>query len=55
MLDLERVNAFLAKVEESETRTFQPVGRKLKVGVDLGTAYVVLVVLDEDDQPIACE
>lgn len=28
---------------------------KLKVGVDLGTAYIVIVVLDEDDNPIACE
>ena len=55
MLDLERVNAFLAKVEESEARTFQPVSRKLKVGVDLGTAYIVLVVLDEENNPIACE
>ena len=55
MLDLERINAFLAKVEESETRTFKPVGRKLKVGVDLGTAYIVLVVLDEENNPIACE
>ena len=55
MLDLERVNAFLAKVEESETKTFRPTSNKLKVGLDLGTAYVVLVVLDENDQPVACE
>ena len=55
MLDLERIDAFLAKVEESETRTFKPVSRKLKVGVDLGTAYIVLVVLDEENNPIACE
>ena len=55
MLDLKRIDDFLAKVEESETKTFQPVGKKLKVGVDLGTAYVVLVVLDEENHPVACE
>lgn len=55
MMDLDRVNAYLSRVEQSETETFRPVGDKLKVGVDLGTAYVVLVVLDEEDNPIACE
>ncbi|OQY88792.1 MAG: ethanolamine utilization protein EutJ [Anaerolineae bacterium UTCFX2] len=29
--------------------------RKLRVGVDLGTAYLVLVVLDEDGAPLAGE
>lgn len=56
MMDLDRVEHYLALVEESETRTFRPANpERLKVGVDLGTAYVVLVVLDENDQPIACE
>ncbi|MEG0764556.1 MAG: ethanolamine utilization protein EutJ [Pseudoflavonifractor sp.] len=55
MMDLERVNAYLARVEQSETETFRPVGQRLKVGLDLGTAYIVLVVLDEEDNPIACE
>ena len=55
MLDLERIGSFLAKVEASETETFLPTGKKLKVGVDLGTAYVVVVVLDEDNNPVACE
>lgn len=55
MMDLERVNAYLKRVEESETTTFTPVSDKLKVGVDLGTAYIVLVVLDEENNPIACE
>lgn len=32
MMDLDRVNAYMARVEESETKTFQPVGSKLKVG-----------------------
>lgn len=53
-MDLERVEAFLKKVEESETTVFPHKGR-LKTGVDLGTAYIVLVVLDEDNQPVACE
>lgn len=55
MLDLERIGSFLAKVEASETETFLPTGKKLKVGVDLGTAYVVMVVLDEENNPVACE
>ena len=55
MMDLDRVNAYLARVEQSETTTFRPVSGRLKVGVDLGTAYIVLVVLDEEDNPIACE
>src|SRR5262245_6148664 len=36
-----------------ETNTFPP--PKVHVGVDLGTAYTVLVVLDEHYQPIAGE
>lgn len=55
MMDLDRVDSYMARVEESETKTFQPVGSKLKVGVDLGTAYIVLVVLDEENNPVACE
>lgn len=55
MMDLERVNTYMAQVEKSENITFKPVSKKLKVGVDLGTAYIVLVVLDEEDNPIACE
>lgn len=54
-MDIERVEAFMKRVEESETTTFTPVSDKLKVGVDLGTAYIVLVVLDEENNPIACE
>ncbi|QOV19860.1 ethanolamine utilization protein EutJ [Blautia liquoris] len=54
-MDLKRVDEFIQRVEDSEVGTFSPVGSKLKVGVDLGTAYIVLTVLDEDDNPIACE
>ena len=55
MMDLERVNAYMERVVQSETETFKPVSDKLKVGLDLGTAYIVLDVLDEEDNPIACE
>ena len=55
MIDLERVNAYISQVEDSETITFKPVSKKLKVGLDLGTAYIIIVVLDEKNNPIACE
>ena len=55
MMDLERVNAYMARVSASEKQTFRPVSDKLKVGLDLGTAYIVLVVLDEENNPVACE
>lgn len=55
MLDLERVNSLISKVEASEHETFKPSSDRLKVGVDLGTAYIVVVVLDEDNKPVACE
>ena len=35
--------------------TFKSATGRYKVGVDLGTAYIVIVVLDEDDNPVACE
>lgn len=54
-MDLTRVNSYIKKVEYSETRTGRPAGDRLKAGVDLGTAYIVVVVLDENDSPIACE
>lgn len=28
---------------------------RLKTGIDIGTAYIVMVVLREDDSPVACE
>lgn len=54
-MDFNRVNNYISKVAASETETFMPIGEKLKVGVDLGTAHIVLVVLDEEDNPVACE
>ena len=55
MVDLETINAYMARVTETETVVHKPVSDKLKVGVDLGTAYIVIVVLDEDNNPVACE
>lgn len=53
-MDISRVEEFMKRVAESETKTF-PAKGKLKVGVDLGTAYIVIVVLDEENNPVACE
>lgn len=55
MMDLHRVNDYMKRVEESETVTFSAPGSKLKVGLDLGTAYIVMLVLDEENNPVACE
>lgn len=54
-MNLTRVNSYIKEIEATERRTNKPAGDKLKVGVDLGTAYIVLVVLDENDLPVACE
>lgn len=54
-MDLKRVDSYIANVEKSEKTTYTPVGEKLKVGLDLGTAFIVLVVIDEENNPIACE
>ena len=48
MMDLQRVNEFMSRVEESE-KVNLPHGKRLKTGLDLGTAYIVL---DEDNNPV---
>lgn len=55
-MDFIRVNNLIARVEKSlkETGKFQK-DEGLLVGVDLGTAYIVLVVLDKEMNPIASE
>ncbi len=46
----------LPRAESAEAKPkLIPPEQKLRVGVDLGTAYLVLVVLDEDGTPIAGE
>lgn len=54
MLDLKRIDTYMDKVSRSQEEVFPSSGR-LKTGLDLGTAYIVLVVLDENNQPVACE
>ncbi|KEI69439.1 ethanolamine utilization protein EutJ [Endozoicomonas elysicola] len=52
----ERVSKLIQKVENSLTHTAQVTDAdKLVVGVDLGTAYIVLVVLDHHGEPVATE
>ncbi len=55
-MDFTEVNNLIEEVENTleETKKFDKED-DLLVGVDLGTAYIVLVVLDKDKKPIACE
>lgn len=55
-MDFTRANSLIARVEKSlkDTREFSK-DEDLLVGVDLGTAYIVLVVLDKEMNPIASE
>lgn len=45
----------MRRVAKSEKETFKPADPIYKCGLDLGTAYIVLVVLDKDDNPVVCE
>ncbi|WDV45093.1 ethanolamine utilization protein EutJ [Clostridiaceae bacterium M8S5] len=55
-MNFDRVDALISKVENSIKNTEQfNKGENVLVGVDLGTAYIVLVVLDKQKKPIACE
>lgn len=52
----ERISKLIQQVENSLTHTAQVTDAdKLVVGVDLGTAYIVLVVLDQNGEPVATE
>ena len=55
MFDREAIDDYISKVESSLRKVNKPTKLPLKVGVDLGTAYIVIVVLDADDNPVACE
>lgn len=56
MFDFKSSDALISQLEKT---TQNPIkankGDELLVGVDLGTAYIVIVVLDKDKKPIACE
>lgn len=47
-----RLNAVIGR---PAPRASGPDAAALKCGVDLGTAYIVIVVLDAGDNPVACE
>lgn len=52
---MKNVDEYMQKIWSSIDTTFIPISDKLKVGVDLGTAYIVIVVLDELDNPVATQ
>ncbi len=54
-MNLTKINDYMQKVERSQRDTSLPVTGKIKVGLDLGTAYIVMVVLDEENNPLAVE
>ena len=55
-MNFNEVNKLIKEVEESMKKiTSFNKDEELMVGVDLGTAYIVLVVLDQKKKPIACE
>lgn len=56
MTNLSRVDKLIKGVENS-IKNPRKVSKdeKLYVGVDLGTAYIVVVVLDSEKRPVACE
>jgi ethanolamine utilization protein EutJ len=55
-MNFNEVNKLIKEVEESMKKiTSFNKDEELLVGVDLGTAYIVLVVLDQKKKPIACE
>jgi ethanolamine utilization protein EutJ len=53
-MDLVHANAYIEDALKTLVET-RPFTGELRVGVDLGTAYIVLVVIDEMDQPVAVE
>lgn len=54
-MDFTDVNNYIKRVEKTEKEVVKPTGGNIKVGVDLGTAYIVIVALDGNDNPLACE
>lgn len=53
-MNLESANRAIEKAVSALEKN-QSYEGKLRVGIDLGTAYIVLVVIDEADQPVAVE
>lgn len=56
MMDFTNSDKLIAELEEVMKNPKKvKAGEELLVGVDLGTAYIVLVVLDKSKKPVACE
>ncbi|MDO5329744.1 MAG: ethanolamine utilization protein EutJ [Coriobacteriia bacterium] len=55
MFDKKSIDKYISKVESTLHDVNKDYKLPFKVGVDLGTAYIVIVVLDDDDKPVACE
>lgn len=53
-MDLTNVNNYIDSVMETLEAT-HPYEGELRVGIDLGTAFIVLVVIDQKNQPVAIE
>lgn len=53
MATFEHCNSVVKKFEETIIDPKKPSGKKLLTGVDLGTAFIVLAVMDENMNPIA--
>lgn len=55
-MDSNYINHQINRVESSIEQAYEfNKEEDLLLGVDLGTAYIILVVLDKDKEPIACE
>jgi ethanolamine utilization protein EutJ len=54
-MDMAYANKLSSQTNEVIGRPVRRPGKRFKCGLDLGTAYIVLVVLDDDDSPVACE
>ena len=50
ILEIDKLNDFAELVATGESKEYKG---ELKVGVDLGTANIVIAVVDEDDNPVA--
>lgn len=56
MKDFTKIDNFIKAVENTIKKPKKVTKNdELFVGVDLGTAYIVIVVLDKDKNPVACE
>ncbi|MEA4846089.1 MAG: ethanolamine utilization protein EutJ [Clostridiaceae bacterium] len=56
MIDFTNANKYIKQVEDTMLQyRAKPEAQELILGVDLGTAYIVLVVLDKEMKPVACE